>query len=63
MLIKLWATTSLMIFTPIILGCFVVPLFNLGFTVGAVFVGFYLSTSTTTIAGILESAKDWVVDN
>ena len=48
---------------PLLLGCFTSELFMLGFVIGAVTVGYYLATSTTLMAGILEGAKEWGISN
>jgi len=41
---------------PFVLGCFFSPSRFFGFVIGAITIGYYLSTSTTLIAGILEGA-------
>ena len=32
-----------------------------GFSIGAVFVGFFLAITNTVMSGILESSKEWLI--
>ena len=43
---------------PFLIGMVFAPKVSLGFVLGAIFVGFFLATSTTLTAGLLESSKE-----
>jgi len=51
------------VLTPFLLGNLFMPQVSLGFVAGACFIGFYLATTTSMTAGVLESAKEWVFSN
>ena len=51
-----------MLVVPFLIGLiFVSEKIWFGFTLGAVFIGFFLAVSTTVFAGLLESSKEWLI--
>jgi len=51
-----------MLVVPFLIGLiFVSEKIWFGFTLGAVFVGFFLAVSSTICAGLLESSKEWLI--
>jgi hypothetical protein len=60
---KTWISGLVLILLPFLIGIFFTPKVCLGFTLGAIFIGFFFAASTTLTSGLLESSKEWCLSS
>jgi len=58
---KLWLPGITLGGTLFLIGMFFDNQIALSFSLGAIFIGFFLATTTTMTSGLLEAAKEWVI--